>query len=250
MTLQRTELEWEYQPGDFFEVAYRHAESEYDILVEGGRAVATLSVPQEPVDEQLENRIGAHLGAIFLVRQLEVHRTYTLKGPLAVYQHAGSRKNVAIRVGSASLVMFQGQVDAILRDAAGNILRDTKAERIAQHTALLDSVAPKLALSSTLRGLLESYSRAVSDPSNEFFHLYEIRDTLVKYYGGEKKARPALGITRAEWQRLGFLANVEALEQGRHRGEHVAGRRNASDAELQEARGIVRNWISAFAQTV
>jgi len=49
---------------------------------------------------------------------------------------------------------------------------------------------------------------------------------------------------------LGFLANVEALERGRHRGEHVSGRRKATDAELHEARGIVRNWIIAFAQTV
>lgn len=247
MTSERTDLDWVYQPGDFFEVAYRHAESEYELLIEGGRAVATLSIPQDPVGEQLENRIGAHLGAILLVRQLEVHRTYNLEGP-RVYQHAGGRKNVVIRVGSASAVVSAGQVDIIHRDAAGNVLRDSKAERIAAHTALLDSVAPKLAQSSALRGLLTSYSRSVSDPSNELIHLYEIRDGLANHFGGEQSTCAALNVNRAEWRRLGVLANVEPLEQGRHRGEHVAGRRDATAAELQEARSIVRRWIVAFAR--
>ena len=133
------------------------------------------------------------------------------------------------------------------REAAGNVLHDTKAERIAEHTAMLDAVAPKIPLSSTLRGLLMSYSRAVSDPSNELVHLYEIRDVLATHYGGEQNACAALQLSRSEWRRVGVLANVEPIEQGRHRGEHVVGRRDATDAELEEARAIVRKWIRAFA---
>ena len=95
-----------------------------------------------------------------------------------------------------------------------------------------------------------SYSRSVSDPSNELIHLYEIRDTLSQHYGGEQKARAALNINHAEWQRLGVLANVEPLEQGRHRGKTIGGHRSASSGELEEARSIVRNWIIAFAQTL
>lgn len=249
MTLERTELEWLYRPQDFFEAAYRHADGDRDVLIEGGRVVATLAVPQNPVDEDLEKRIGAYLAAIFLGRQMQTHRAYELEGP-RIYQHANGRKNVTIRVGVAASVTSVGQPDIVLRTATGVVLRDTKTERIAEHTKLIDAVAPKATRSPALRELLTSYSRAVSDPSNELVHLYEVRDALVKYYGGEQNACAAMNITRSEWQRVGVLANVEPLEEGRHRGKHVAGRRGATGEELNEARSIVRRWIIAFAQTL
>jgi len=46
-----------------------------------------------------------------------------------------------------------------------------------------------------------------------------------------------VSISTTEWKRLGLLANVEPLEQGRHRGKHAAGRRIATAEELEEARG-------------
>jgi hypothetical protein len=245
----RAEFEWIYQPADFFEVPYHHANTDYDLVVADGRVSVTLRVPQDPVDPQLDRRIGTHVADIFAVRQLEVHRKYDLEGP-RVYQHAGARKNVAIRVGAAFAVASAGRADFIVRDAAGKVVRDTKAERIAQHTLLLDAITPRLVHSSALRGVLMSYSRAVTDPGNEFVHLYEIRDALSKHYGGEDTARAALNISRTEWQRLGLLANVEPLEEGRHRGKHVAGRRTATAAELEEARSIVQRWIIAFSKAV
>jgi len=160
-------------------------------------------------------------------------------------------KNVAIKVGSDTVAVSVGQVDTVIRDGAGNVLHDTRAERIAEDTAMLDSIAPKLARSPVLRELFNSYSRSTSDPSNELVHLYEVRDALETHYGNsEQNARAALGISRTEWRRLGFLANREPLEQGRHRGDHVAGRRDATAAELEEARSIVQRWIIAFANVL
>lgn len=157
---------------------------------------------------------------------------------------------MAIRVGSVLSTESVGQLDIIVRDPAGNIVRDTRAERISAHTSLLDSIAPKLARLVVLHELLISYSRSVSDPNNELVHLYEIRDALLQHYGGEQKAYAALNINRTEWKRLGLLANVEPLEQGRHRGKYIGGHRTASSEELKEARRIVRNWIMAFARTI
>jgi hypothetical protein len=249
MIPDRTELEWVYDPTDFFEVAYRYAGNEYELAIDGGRAVATLRVPQAAIHEQIQNRIGKHLRAIFLVRQLQIHRTYNVQGP-RLCQHTGGQKNIAITLGDAEIVVFGERVDIIVRDAAGNVVRDTKADRIAEHTALMDSIAPKVPRSPLLHGLLESYSRSVSDPGNELVHLYEVRDAIAKHYGGKQHARAALNITDDEWNRLGVLANVEPLEQGRHRGKHVAGRRSANDTELDEARSIVRKWIIAFAREI
>lgn len=249
MTSDRTELEWIYQPADLFEAAYRYANTEYDLVVEKGRVVATLTIPQNSVGEDLERQIAEHVASIFLVRQLLVHRTYTLQGP-RIYQHEGGRKNVAIRVGSVLSAKSVGQPNIILRDPAGNIVQDKKAQRIAEHTVLLDSTAPKLAQSAILHGLFRSYSRSVSDPSNEFLYLYEIREALSTYYGGEEKACAALNTSHTKWHRIGGLSNGTPVEQGRHRGKNIDGLRAASSGELEEARSIVHNWIIAFAETL
>jgi hypothetical protein len=250
MVPERTVLEWVYRPEDLFEAAYRHVSAEWELVIDGGRAIATLSVPQGPVAPALEGRIAAHLHAVLLVRQLQVHRICEVESPPRIYQHAEGRRSGGIRLGAACVVVSGGQADLVHRDGAGNILRDTRAERIAEHAAMLDAVAPKLALSTTLNGLLTSYSRAVSDGSNELVHLYEIRDALATHYEGEQNARAALSISRSEWQRLGVLANVEPLEQGRHRGGHVSGRRVATLGELEEARSIARKWMIVFASLI
>lgn len=249
MTVDRTELEWIYQPSDFFEAPYRLEVGDFDLLVEDGRAVASLTVPMDPVPQDLEERVKTVLESIFLVRQLHLHTNYKLEGP-RIYQHSSGRKNVAIRVGTASLALMTEQVDFILRDAAGNVVRDSKAERIAQQGSLLDHLAPKLQHSATLRGMLESYSRSIADPDDELVHLYEVRDALSRHYGDEQAARDALAIGKREWQRIGVLANVEPLREGRHRGKHSHGRRPATNAEMDEARTLARQWIIAFGQTV
>jgi hypothetical protein len=247
MNPDRTEIEWMYRPNDLFEAPYRWVTPDCDLLFEDGRAVATLRVPQNPIDAGLEDRIRDQIESVLLVRQLQVHRSYQIEAP-RTYQHAEGRKHVAIRVGSAVLTLSAGHVDVVATDSTGKVVRDTRGERIAAHESMLQSLAPAAGSSSLLRSLLQSYSRAVSDPANELVHLYEIRDALSKHFGGEEKARMALRISKAEWQRLGYLANAEPLEQGRHRGKHPNGRRSATQTELQEARQVVHCWIEAFAK--
>ena len=94
--------------------------------------------------------------------------------------------------------------------------------------------------------MLKSYNASVNDPNNELVHLYEIRETLSKKFGGETVTREALGISRNEWSRLGQLANKEPLKQGRHRGKDVGQLRDATEGELKEARTIARALIEAY----
>jgi hypothetical protein len=249
VTTERTELEWIYEPADLFEAQYQHVGVDYDLLIDAGRAVATLRVPQEPVSPDVEEHVRAGIDSVFLVRQLQIRRKYSLEGP-RTYQHSGRVKNVSIRIGSAMEMSTAGHVDLVMTDMKGKTVRDSRLERIAEDSAVLDSVAPKLVRSPTLRGLVESYSRSVTDPNNELVHLYEIRDGLSRHYGGEQSARDALGISKGKWRRLGVLANVEPLEQGRHRGKHLGGRRAATEGELNEARQLALRWIMTFAQAV
>lgn len=78
-------------------------------------------------------------------------------------------------------------------------------------------------------------------------YLYEVMDPLKQHFRGDKPARLALTIAKGEWDRLGILANVERLEEGRHRGQHANIRRHATADELDDARQMVRAWIGKFA---
>jgi hypothetical protein len=92
---ERTELEWIITPADLFEAPYRQSESDFDLSVDAGRAVATLSVAQDPVLPDVEERVRILLESVYLVRQLQVHREFSLEGP-RTYQYEGDRKNVSI----------------------------------------------------------------------------------------------------------------------------------------------------------
>jgi hypothetical protein len=249
MTVDRTKLEWKYEPTDFFEAPYRHAEAAFDLVIKTGSETATTTVAMDPVPRDLEDRVRSSIENIFFVRKIQTRRKYNLEGP-AIYQYSSGRRNVSVRLKGVSINLMAGNVDFTLRDAAGNIIRDSKAERIAEDTSLLDFLAPKLQQSPTLRAVVSSYLRSVDDPDDEFTHLYEIRDALCKHYGNEDAARRALGVSRNNFSRFRALANVEPVEQGRHRGKHPHGRRPATPEELEEARKLAREWILAFAQTV
>lgn len=45
MDPDRTELEWKYEPRDFFEAPYEYAESDFELRIDSGRAIAILIMP-------------------------------------------------------------------------------------------------------------------------------------------------------------------------------------------------------------
>jgi len=241
------ELEWIYQPVDFFEVVYKYAYPDFQMTVENGRALAVLTTPHDPVAPGLQQRIADCMAGIFLARQLRTHREFDL-GPPTVQAHYGSTTTTTKAFTVGGIVAEAIPPDVITTDVDGNV-HDTRAERIAQQAATLDLFASKLSRGSVLRRMLESYSHAVDDPDDEWIHLYEIRDALGTHYTSHRKARAAVGITEGEWDRVGVLANVEPILQGRHRG-HRDNLRPATREELLEVRQIVRGWIETFAQQV
>ena len=98
----------------------------------------------------------------------------------------------------------------------------------------------------TTASLLNSYKAAVNDPNNELVHLYEIRDTLSRKFGGKNAACQQINISATQFSRLGLLADKEPLRQGRHRGKNPGALRDATEAELTEARNIARQFVAAY----
>lgn len=138
-----------------------------------------------------------------------------------------------------------GTVDFVVRDTGGNVIRDTRQERIEERIGLAKLAAHYIS-DDVANALLRSYAAAVNDPRNELVHLYEIRDALACHFGGESPATLAVSVSGAQWSRLGQLANKEPFTEGRHRGKQLRSLRNAPASELSEARDIARRMVQGY----
>lgn len=241
-----TILEWKYSPPDYFEASIQIARDEYVLTIADGKAEATIPDEFYMANPSIRERIDASLHDRFLGVQLLTHKPFELSKSVRFRLHPDGRKDAFLEVASARMSLVSGAVDFQVTDRSGTVIVDTKKERIKQKQTIADLVATHRPNNPVLASLLRSYDAAVRDPDNELVHLYEIREAVSQRFGNEGIARRKLGITRTQWSRLGQLANDEPLKQGRHRGRSVTALRDATEAELAEARTLGRAIINAY----
>ncbi len=237
-------IEWKYTPKDFFEENIDINNDEYHMSISDGKIVAQIlpnvGDPRPILKEQIHNEICARFAGV----QLSTHEPYQLSEP-SVSRHNSNGTTVYMETLSMSMKLTPS-ADFRITDKNGNVEYDSKIDRI-KKKRLFASLATKYNKSNTVaRSLLSSYERAVSDPSNELVHLYEIRDAISKEFGSKKKALTKLNILNSDWQELGRLANDAPLNQGRHRGKTISGLRDAKKDELNTARKVAKEMILAY----
>lgn len=238
-------LEWTFTPIDYFEEPVDFICDYGSIHIDNGRAEVRVPPDRYPIDHSLRNQLHGELDARFLAAQVLAHRTYTLSKPNVSKLYPDGHKDVWAFAEGVAAMVFGSSVDIVLKDAAGNTVRDTRLERIEKRTGLAQLAARHIG-DPVANAILRSYSAAVNDPRNELVHLYEIRDALSQHFGGESNAIAAVGVTGAQWSRLGNLANNEPFTQGRHRGKQLGSLRDATASELSEAREVARVMIEGY----
>jgi hypothetical protein len=241
-------LEWKFTPPDYFEETIEILRHDYAMTIADGKVEAKIESAIYDANPSIRQLLQGSLNDRFLGVQLLTHRPYELSSSTIIRVHPDGRRDISIELESACLVMSGGSVDFRITDKDGNIIADSKRDRIERKKSLADLVSAHRASDGLLAAMLRSYAESVRDPNNELVHLYEIRDALAVKFRGEKPARAALAITESQWSRLGQLSNSEPLRQGRHRGKTGEALRDASEGELIEARGIARAMIEAYLQ--
>jgi hypothetical protein len=247
----KTELEFNYEPSNYFEEAQYHQLSDGELRADEGKAVVVLDVPADPVPDALRARVSQEVESVFKLRQLLDRRPFRVLPPAAVqYGIAGVEgRAVFLSIDEVIHAHAADRVDLVTTNANGEVIHDTRAERIAEHKRFISSLLPKMS-NNSMRAMVDSYCKAIDDPANELVHLYEIRDAACEHYGNEATARARLGVSRDDWRNLRRLSNDKPLNQGRHRGVHALSLRDATAEELEQARNIARHIIEAFAATI
>jgi len=239
-------LEWAYEPTNYFEAEQTIKDSEFEVTIVGGRAIAKIAMEKYDAVPNMDRRLHRLLDAYFLGIQLETFKPYILSQPSLTRVDATGRRRHELHV-IETVSVDALIIDAIHIDGAGNVLADTREDRAARRK-VLSALACKYHDEPVFSSMHRSFRAAVDDRNHELVHLYEIRDALKKHFGTKKKACTAIGLPQKDWSRLGKLCNDAPVEQGRHRGKNLTGLRNAAREELDEARTISVRMIRGYMQ--
>ncbi len=240
------QLEWKYTPKNYFEEPIHIIDERFELSISDGVAFAKIEplfYSQHPeINEYLTRLIETRLQAV----QLISHRDFILNKPSRSELRNDGTKNTFLEVEPIVMKVSIKPVDLMVRDKDGNIVSDSKKERLDKQRWFSETVAKYRSIDSTLDQMLKSYQMAVKDPKNELVHLYEIRDALSARFGKKKNAMKQLYITNKEWDIIGDLANSQPLEEGRHRGKAVGKLRSAENHELDIARKSASNMVEKY----
>jgi hypothetical protein len=237
-------LDWAFTPPSYLEERIQVCRGDYVMTIADGKAEARMDAEVFDRDPLIRKTLHDALNDRLLAAQLVTHQEYTLSKSSMVRIAPDGKRHIFIEPEAAVIRLSTGTPDLILTDADGNVVMDTRRDRIEEKNTIAELIQKHRPTDTLLDALLKSYQASISDPDNELIHLYEIRDALVEKF--RKKARKQLNITDSEWSRFGHLANDEPLRQGRHRGKKAGKLRDATEGELQEARGIARKMIETY----
>ncbi len=238
-------IEWTYTPETYFEDDVEEDWETFKLRIADGKVTATLPASVYDEDDKVLDVIDQQVRVLFSGVQVVSHEPFMLSGYTLYRQHPDGGKDVTVFPESCVMELKTGTIDIIVADSAGNVISDTRADRIREKLEFARLAAKHSITDSTVRRMLSSYQASVNDPANELVHLYEISDALMKRFGGKRAAQSCLGISNADWKRLDSLCNNEPLNQGRHRGQNPDTLRDARVEELTDARWIAKRMILA-----
>ncbi len=242
------QLEWKYSPKMYLEepITIPCEACEGGCLeIKDGVAIAKINPEKyhsnSSIREVLTRQIENQLYAVLIAN----HKDFDLSKTSRADIREDEKKNYYLKVEDIVLNIEAEAVDLITIDKYGDIVFDTKKERLDEQNHLACLIGNHRQ-DGVLDGMLKSFHQSRKDPDNELVHLYEIRDALSNKFGSKQNAINKLGTIKYEWDELGKLANDPRIKQARHRGKSAGALRDASTTELDKARKSAQLLIEKY----
>ena len=155
--IEQIVVEWNYEPNDYFEDDFTIEYDNCDIEIRPGIATAIItSIHIEKIDEMI-NKLNQDLESRFLAVQVMTHQKYKLGKPLRYDLKKDGKKNIHLQVDDMVSVSDISPIDIIISDANGNVISDTKQERINKKKWFSETSAKFRVKDQTLNQMLKSY---------------------------------------------------------------------------------------------
>ena len=240
-------FEWTFTPPDYFEAPIEINRGGFVLTIDAGRIEGKMDSLYFDEHPEIHEDLQAIIEARFNGAQIISFARYVLSGPKRTRILIDGRRDAfAMPVSVGGIALVGCPTDIVETGANGQVVRDTKAERINDKRVLGEQIEKHMPSSATLVSVTNSLISAGRDPKNELVYLYEVLDALSKEFHGKMRAIKVLGLNSARWSRLGLLCNITPLREGRHRGMSGSNLRRATQAELDEARGIAKEFLRKF----
>ena len=240
----RIELQWVYSPSDYFEEQIVWERGDYLVEIGAGRITARMSADVFDSRPSLRDSLTQELKDYFLGAQQILHKGFELQvGGYDRIQPDGRREST-LMPHPIVMRMRVMSADVIITNQNG-MVHDTRRERIDATKNLAQLTARYAPQNPTVRKMLHSFDASINDPGNELVYLYEVWEALQTRFRGERKARKALSISRADRSQLTHLCDKEPVKEGRHRGRFDK-LREASPEELNTARKVAQDMIVKY----
>lgn len=236
-------IEWIYTPENAFETPSCFKKDDYTLCINNGKATVTSTRPQ--IDDLEIIEIKKIVKSVFQAGTIQFNKEIQFNEDI-YYQDDKVYTSINFSNSSPEL-----SSDYSLIDKDGNILADSKSDRINRDREFISDVLNLYNEDNVLERLLTSYSNAIKNPSDEFSYLYEIREILMEKYNNKNKMQKQLRISEKDWDRFGYITCKLPVEQSRHRGNHDPTKmRPATTEELNEVKLIARQMIKAYLKTI
>ena len=248
----RFTLEGAYTPPDYLEEPVILDRPGYTAKIAEGHIEVTFRDPEPLPSADCQAVVDRDLPQVFMAHMILTCQPWEMTELRLLRRYPDGRRDIWLSAASGFYFVSGSPADFIHRDAEGNIIRDTKAERLADDRGFREQCLRHVE-NPMIQGLMASFGRAVVDPADRMTHMYEIRDALSRHLGGKKEARRALGLTSAEWSDLGRIANDEPIKESRHRGNHPVLRQATEDERtrvIEVARHMIRAYLDHLDRTL
>ena len=197
-----TALKWVFTPAEILEGPLTLEFEGVSIAVASGVATATLKteafVADSAVRFRLEEELRAHLDAAGILEGKAVGLKFGGREDV----DPDGRRHTFLEVGAGMVTVTGLRADIQVKNANGNTVVDTRADRIAVKRRLASLLAKHQPIDAVLRATVRSFRQAMSEPDAQLVRLYEVYEGIRHRFGNLTEAASALAFPVADLKRL------------------------------------------------
>jgi hypothetical protein len=184
-------LEWKFSPPNYFEEPVHIKHNDYEMTIDNGKVEARINPDvydnEHKMRDELHDVVNNHLLGV----QLLTYKTFKLSKSSMYRLHPDGRKEINIFPETGVMTAYDCISDIVVVDKNGNVINDTRKERIEKKKEFANLVAKYKPKDPLVGFLLDRHKAAIEDSDSEFVHLSDIEEALSKRFGGEKEAQAA-----------------------------------------------------------
>ncbi len=123
-------LEWDFSPPNYFEEPIEISRQDYSMTIVAGKVTAKIDFDVFTSNPSMREDLHNALNSRFLGVQLISHHAYELSSSKKFHLHPNGQKDIFIELSSASMLMTAGHLDFVHTDKDGNVISDSRRDRI------------------------------------------------------------------------------------------------------------------------